>query len=401
MNCLSAKRILGNFLFVLIGTITAVGQPTVQEQSNPEFVRASLLITAPTDGIYTAFGHSSIRLECPSNSLDYVFTFATDPDASLISLLTGRQEARMLCIETANFLSDEELEGRCLKAYELNLAPQQEVALWRLLDQELVDNRMNRFNLETNCVTAVVELLTACVAPDTIVWADWDKEMALNNGNLVRFYTQAKPWSSFLLMPLIGSKYAEQLPPKQRMDALRLVDRLQRARLSDTTSGAQRFLLGNRAKVLRQSNDDSSSAKSCCLTPSQILWTLLLLVAVASCFKCSSKAIDAVLLCIQSTIAVLLLWTALSSDVFGNGWNWYFIPYNLLPLVLWVCFHGKAWFPHVYACYSLVLLCFLTLTPLLPQLDWTHQLLTLALLIRCIFNSSIYKYIKNEYNIQF
>lgn len=394
MDCCSKKFYFGIILFAFVWVQNAVGNPTAEEQRDPDFVRASLLVTSASDNFYTAFGHASLRMECPVNHLDYVFTLATNPDSPAICLISGKQKSRLLCIETSQFLSDPELKGRSVVAYELNLKPQQEIVLWQQLDREVAENKMNRFNLNSNCVTGIVSMLTACVAPDTIRWPAWDKELALCNGELVRFYTQSQPWAAFLFMPLVGSKYFEHLPPTQRMDAIRLAERLQQAQLSTTFNAANPFLLNKQAEVLLQDDDANTKNSHSWVSPSLILWLVLMLVVVVSCIRCMGKIVDRLLLCLQSAIAVVLLATVLTSNVFGNGWNWYFIPYNLLPLFLWICFGRKAWFSNVYTLYVVVLLFFLFLTLWLPQLDWTHQLLTLAMLIRCFFNSSIYKCIR-------
>ena len=39
------------------------------------FVTASLLVAEPLHALYSVFGHATLRMECPTHNLDYVFTF--------------------------------------------------------------------------------------------------------------------------------------------------------------------------------------------------------------------------------------------------------------------------------------------------------------------------------------
>ena len=45
------------------------------DRSDPNFVKASLLIMSPGDELYSCAGHSVLRLECPKFNLDYCFTY--------------------------------------------------------------------------------------------------------------------------------------------------------------------------------------------------------------------------------------------------------------------------------------------------------------------------------------
>ena len=43
------------------------------------FVTASLLVAEPLHALYSVFGHATLRMECPTHNLDYVFTFERTP----------------------------------------------------------------------------------------------------------------------------------------------------------------------------------------------------------------------------------------------------------------------------------------------------------------------------------
>ncbi len=85
----------------------------------------------------------------------------------------------------------------------------------------------------------------------------------------------------------------------------------------------------------------------------------------------------------QSVAGILLLYLSAVSGLFGIHWNWYLIPFNPLPLVLWLCCRKQPWYPKVFVFYTVVLVLFILATPLSSQLDIEHQLITATLAIRC------------------
>ena len=73
-------------------------------------------------------------------------------------------------------------------------------------------------------------------------------------------------------------------------------------------------------------------------------------------------------------------------SLFGSHWNWYLIPFNPLPLIIWILWHKRNGFYKVYLFYTAVLALFILATPLSEQLDLPHQLITASLAVRCLYN---------------
>ena len=126
------------------------------------------------------------------------------------------------------------------------------------------------------------------------------------------------------------------------------------------------------------------------LTPTRLFLLLLLITITITLFehagrgKAIAKYLDITLLSFQTLVGVLLLYTSTVANLFGSHWNWYLIPFNPLPIVLWLCFHNAGWFKHVYLFYSIVLLLFILFTPFSSQLDLPHQLLTATMAVRTL-----------------
>ena len=83
---------------------------TAQEQSgksavlpdSSNFVTASIIVISPGSQIYSTFGHCALRMECPSEDLDYCYTFESNPSAfGVIQYLTGH--LLWLCLPKSSF----------------------------------------------------------------------------------------------------------------------------------------------------------------------------------------------------------------------------------------------------------------------------------------------------------
>ncbi len=127
-------------------------------------------------------------------------------------------------------------------------------------------------------------------------------------------------------------------------------------------------------------------------SPTLIFAFLLALVVVYTILnsmgKCKKfgKWLDAVLLLLQTIIGLMLIYTSFVSGLFGKNWNWYLIPFNPLPLLIWLIWRRRKGFYKVYLFYTAVLVLFILATPLSEQLDLPHQLITATLAVRCFYN---------------
>jgi len=109
-----------------------------KEAENPNFVHAYLLDITPGRAFYSVYGHTAIRLICPSKRLDYCFSFEMDmKKSSYIDVFTRQAKAGYFMLPTPLFINKYKEEGRGVTAYELNLAPKEKQNLWRFLDSQI------------------------------------------------------------------------------------------------------------------------------------------------------------------------------------------------------------------------------------------------------------------------
>ncbi len=99
-----------------------------------------------------------------------------------------------------------------------------------------------------------------------------------------------------------------------------------------------------------------------------------------------SRVFDILLFALQVAVALFLLTTSCVGSIVGKHWNWYLIPLNPLPLIIWLIWRKRKGFYKVYLLYTVVLVLFILATPLSEQLDLPHQLITATLAVRCLYN---------------
>ena len=156
--------------------------------------------------------------------------------------------------------------------------------------------------------------------------------------------------------------------------------------VSSVTGERRPVLTGSTKELLADNNTDGGKG----ITPIALFTILLMLTCIITFSECRwhwkqvARWYDTVLLIAQTVLGIILLAITFGSDVFGHCWNWYLIPFNPLPLLVWICFRKRKNFGRVYIIYSVVLVAFIALTPFLSQLDVPHQLLVAMLAVRCI-----------------
>ena len=140
---------------MLLSVLALRAQATQQDD---DFVRVSLITLGPGDKVYSLYGHTALRLECPSHGLDYCFTFemALTADEQMRFLLSTAK-AGFMAARTDLFFANYRKEGRSISQQQLNLLPQEEQQLWRMLDEELKRGAHWDYNfLTTNCSSMCV-----------------------------------------------------------------------------------------------------------------------------------------------------------------------------------------------------------------------------------------------------
>lgn len=363
------------------------GGPLLPDSSN--FVTASLLIASPGEAIYSTYGHAAIRMECPVHNLDYCFSFEQEADmGGFIKFFVGKTDAHMVAVPTVKFLTEFNKEGREVKQYILNLTTHEKKELWRLLDNDYVDEEVRHFNLlQNNCSSVSLMAIENVVTDETIDFNGWPEEFKMNNGKVFRLMTKSSPWLEFISITLGGTESDAFWEQEQRAAPALLTKVIKKATIVSTDGTSRAMVIGEK-QLLPLVNKFQASP----VTPTWVFGALLLIVVLITLaqlrwkFRWLPRMLDIVLMTLVTIAGLLLIYTSFVSGLFGKHWNWYLIPFNPLPLIIWLIWRKRKGYYKVYLLYTVVLVLFILATPLSEQLDLPHQLITATLAVRCLYN---------------
>ncbi len=354
------------------------------------FVTASLLTITPADNIYSSMGHSSIRMQCPSESLDYCFSLemAALP-GDYVRFFSGQMKAAVVAIPTEEFLQAYREEGRGISQRELNLTLHEKQQLWRLLDEEVVKPPHLTFNfLNTNCVMMTMLMIEHCLINEQMDFGQLPPALQLNNGDLIRHHSADTPWAQFLYITLSGAACDGHEAMEYRLSPKMIVEVLDNATIRGDSTTARPVFLGKPKQVLQATTQPHPFP----ITPIMLFGTILLLTIILTiaehfghCLR-TVKILDILLYAFQVSSGILLLYTSYVANLFGSHWNWYLIPTCLIPIILWLTCRKNSWHRYLYLVYTAILVLFILATPLSSQLDLPHQLITATFATRTLAN---------------
>ena len=357
------------------------------------FVTASLVIAEPLHALYSVFGHATLRMECPSFGLDYVFTFESDPNfGTFMTGIAGKAKAKYIAVPTDTFINDTKKSGRGLKQYKLNLTHHEKQELWRLLDEEMMAGAYRNFNLLfTNCLTTSILNVQRCLIGEHFEWGKLEYPQTLNDGELFRHAVRHSPWAEFLFITFGGTAYDRRSIQEFRLTPETIIPMLRKATITNDSTGVSRFVITDPGTTLVES---SGQDKATPITPNIVFGSLLLLTLLITFAEWIlhwhqvANAYDILLFTAQLLVSLLMLYVTFFSEMFVTQWNWYLVAFLPLPLLFWLLRRKKIT-PSLWLCYSIVLVLFILSTPFIGILDWSHQLITGSFLIRSI--SHFYK----------
>lgn len=384
-------------LFVIL-LLTIFGYAKAQEALSKDsvlpdssnFVTASLIVISPGSEIYSVFGHCALRMECPAEDLDYCYTFESNPSAfGVIQYLTGQTRASFVAVPTKEFFSYYKNEGRQVLQRELSLTRHEKQNLWKILDDEYADVDYRKFNLlNTNCLSMSVLAIEKSLIGEYLDFCDGLPQLKKNNGDLTRYFCRFSPWSEFLYMTIVGNSASGRYETEMRLAPEIIIPLLEKSVLRNVENGSSRTVFASGTVEVSKL---TSPVRQSSITP-QVVFSVLLLVILAITFGewkwgwlRIARWTDRVVIFSQVLLGLFLVYITFVSNIFQTNWNWYLIPFNPLYLVL-LCRIGKGKKRKILAFVVVVFLLFVAATPFVSQLDWTHQLITISIIVRYLSN---------------
>jgi len=390
------KRLILYILCVLCSLVSH-GEPVnsieVRNDSS-DFITASLLIMQPDQSQPVSyFGHTALRLQCPSAGLDYCFTFDAFSSGDYWKMITGHERTTLLPVESGEFFKDYAAHHRKVYEHELNLTLEEERQLWQAVDR-LVDmgDYMQTDYVNHGCAAESASLITSVIRgklsyPSTI------QRLGDTQAEIIGKYLTDDTWMQ--LACYIFASDDVHRPLADNNDKLMLPTVLEMIWKETTItdeSGCLRPLFADKDMIVHQAPVLPSIPQ----TPigPELATTILLIVVVLLSvveiiqgrIRYLSAIVDGILLTIQSGIGFILLTLLLYSTLATTGgWNCNIITFNPIPLIVWLislCIpFGERTRIAVHSVYTLTLAAFLvymSIHPLFFDRPQVYLVITLA-----------------------
>lgn len=197
------RRILF-FLSLLVATTISS-----QEKELSPLSKMSLLTVGIADELHSKFGHTAIRIQDPTDSMDIVFGYGgfdfNDP-LFYSKFTTGKLDYSMSGSRYNNFLASYKIENRWVSEQELNLTLAQRNTLFNFLKNNYKEeNRYYKYDfLFDNCATKVPEVFKETFGDDIIFDLDYLKNKSTFR-QLIHETLETNSWTAFGIDLALGS----------------------------------------------------------------------------------------------------------------------------------------------------------------------------------------------------
>lgn len=359
-------------------------------QMRNDYIQASLLITDATSETRSIFGHCALRLQCPSQQMDYCFVF--EPlvvTNSMVDFLSGRTMGGFQASQTSLYLVGFAKAGCGVKEYVLRLTPAEKLALWKCADEEITMGYCRHYDfMRTQGASKVVCLVTRALST-RVKYGNLPDFPDTSYRNMMLEACESYPWNAFFWQTVMGAKADETQPLTHRLTPQSLPLVWQKA----TIGNGKRHLIEGQGSALVESTVTIGFFNRW-LTP-VVLFTMLLMVVIGLTIAerrlnwlLPVRVVDIMLLALHTFLGIALLCLVLCSRMEMTQWNVYLIAFNPLPQFLWLTLPNyRLW---IFRVMLVVLLLFIAMTPFVPQLDAAHALLVACIAVR-LFQKIIVK----------
>ena len=358
-------------------TITPEQQQELWKQE--DFVKAYLMISDPTDGVFSPMGHTAIRLVCDVYNLDYSFGY----DVMLVpgmseqqAFALGKVRVAVIGDSTQNYIRDAIAGKRGIQQYELHLPIVAKRKLWQILDEEAAKGDCMSYEFfHSGCALLMSHHIENALTQTGyhLTYAPWEPVYKGSYREILFDFVTFNPWLRWTLMTIYGVEADQQDRPSREKIILpsMLVDVLQKA----TVNGQP--VLTNGGYI----TDTWDYSHHPLVTPIMVA-IFFLLLAIISCFI-KSSVIDWVILGVQSLLGLIIFCFLFFVDQTTMPFSWLYIPFNILPLIAW---KWRKYWALPYAVLLGMWALYMIITPRL-FVDWSHIVFTAAWIVVLVKNA--------------
>lgn len=357
------KRHCFLILFGLMMALPVIGQESTDSppmepviEDSASFVQVGMLVAAPSyQHPQSAFGHAFLRMQCPSEGLDYCFSMESGNYEGFLDICTGNYPNRLVCIPSEEYILSFYGEGRSVEEYPLNLRVEEAQRLWRLLDETCARGESPYHDFfHHGCSQELVRLLIQALDGRL----EFGEAARRYDGTLFTLGNRLLPASCWLhLLPslLSTTEGTDRTLTDLEKSAFPLIlpELLSDACIVEADSTLRPLLkpLPPHCELLYTPYPVDTPLPLWVWFALALALTILISVIAwwgGKPWNRLGLALDVVLFVLYNGIVFTLLTLCLLSTLPTiHGWNWNFLLYNPLPLLVWLysCWRplGRYW----------------------------------------------------------
>ncbi len=314
-------------------TITALAQqPSEREDDIYSNLEVSLLTCSPGDELYSAFGHTAIRVN------DMVFNYGMfnfNTEGFYIKFVSGETDYELGVEMMQGFERQYERRNRSVIEQKLNLTNEEKAALFNaLIENTRPENKTYRYNFVfDNCATRprvkIEECLKGAIKYDV-------KEENESYRKLIEKYVGEDSWIKFGIDILIG---AEADKTASFFDRLFLPDELMNAFATARRDNGERLVTETK-EIVSQDKDEEDDEDNC-VTPLAVAVIAMTIISIASLlFPRKLKALDFILFLATGLLGVVITFLCFFSlhPLVGENYNllWLNPIHLIIPLTIFI-----------------------------------------------------------------
>ena len=351
----------------------------------PEDLTTSLFICQPGLDFYSTYGHCSIRLQCPSEDLDFTFSYCLEDNLrNRIAMFQAKGIGQYAAFPTETFLREYRESKRGVEEYVVNLTTEQTRKLWQILDEEIMAGRHRQYNfLHTNCSSMCFYAIDRALEGDEMVFADLDPGVTGTYRNFVQRISEGKPWTGFFWTTIMGKECDENGALFDKMAPMLIDKSFANGKLRSPNGSERPFLVSGPTTIVEQ----GITYPKTLFTPNVCFIVLLVIALVVTLLerrriRRPAQVFDIVLLTVQTIAGLAVFYLSCVSKMPGAAGNLTLLVLNPLPAVLWLLFRRRKWYGRVFWIYAAALLLYVALWPFSPMVDLTRVLMVSPLMVR-------------------
>lgn len=356
--------------------------------SLPTDLKAGLIVASPGNGVYTSMGHCALRLQCPSRGFDYCYAYGMDDSwANLLGVFAGTTKGGYFVSYTNPYLMEYADEGRGVTEYQLNLSLEQKRELWKNLDKKISNAEEQPYDYTQNsCSAMCAYIIELSLCGERISYHNLPQSIQGTFRQGLLYVARDHPWTKLFWMGMLGSNADKQIKdPESVMMPETLLQSWKQASIIDSNGVSRPLLIGNgKPLVLPQQKSHVSF-------PPQYLFGILLVLAVVLLIAerkhhwlKACRAFDLALLTLQTLIALCVTFLELFSKQEAAHFNFYIIIFNPLPILAYLLLrHKQKKYSRAWLAFFIISVIFIALTPIVPQIYLTIDLVAAVFAVRC------------------